>query len=101
MLKKSPELDDVEDMVSWFDRPEYSEIHSRMLSDVEGVRIFDPDVDKTKVNRAMMIRCITQDLYRYVSSWRTVLLNNAMDSVDTKAGRLLFGVTEEIKRLEN
>ena len=101
MLKKSPELDDVEDMVSWFDRPEYSEIHSRMLSDVEGVRIFDPDVDKTKVNRAMMIRFITQDLYRYVSSWRTVLLNNAMDSVDTKAGRLLFGVTEEIKRLEN
>ena len=51
------------------------------------------------LTRNQAIFYITQDLYRYVDSFRTVLLGNAMDSVGTKSGKVLNRVTDEFQRL--
>jgi hypothetical protein len=83
------------------DQGKYKDVHERMVMPVAdggmGIGEFSPQAS----DRANLIRLITQDLYRYVDSCRFVLLANAMDTVSTKAGKVLKKVTQEFMRLEN
>lgn len=107
MLKKTPALDDETDMTDWFGRQEgemYANVHERMEErEDESVAIYpiDQTFDIHSVNRAGAIFYITQDLYRYVSMCRTVVLGNAMDQVETKSTAVLNRVTQQFQRLEN
>lgn len=107
MLKKMPQLDDEADMTGWFGSQEgemYANVHERMEErEDESVAIFpiDQAFDIHSVNRSSCIFYLTQDLYRYVSMCRTVLLGNAMDMVNTKSTAVLNRVTQQFQRLEN
>lgn len=115
LLKNSLDLDwtssgNKKNIVTWFgekagisgeDQGKYKDVHERMIMPVAnggmGIGEFSPQAS----DRATLIRLITQDLYRYVDSCRFVLLANAMDTVSTKAGKVLKKVTQEFMRLEN
>ena len=107
MLKKMPQLDDEADMTGWCGNQEgemYANVHERMEErEDESVAIFpiDQTFDIHSVNRSSCIFYLTQDLYRYVSMCRTVLLGNAMDMVNTKSTAVLNRVTQQFQRLEN
>ena len=82
----------------------YANVHERMEErEDESVAIFpiDQAFDIHSVNRSSCIFYLTQDLYRYVSMCRTVLLGNAMDMVNTKSTAVLNRVTQQFQRLEN
>ena len=107
VLKKMPQLDDEADMTGWFGSQEgemYANVHERMEEREDGsVAIFpiDQTFDIHSVSRSSCIFYLTQDLYRYVSMCRTVLLGNAMDMVNTKSTAVLNRVTQQFQRLEN